>query len=82
MTYSPVDVNRPLWRFFNLSIKEQSIGVKVRAEIVEMVMMIHIIQPSCLKSTPAIPVTIVNGKNTAIMVNVEATTEIATSCVA
>ena len=54
----------------------------MRAEIVEMVMMIHIIQPNCLKSTPAIPVTIVNGKNTAIMVKVEATTEIATSCVA
>ena len=31
-------------------------------------MMAHIIQPSCLKSTPDIPLTIVNGKNTAIMV--------------
>ena len=44
-------------------------------------MMIHIIQPSCLNSTPVIPVTIVKGKNTAIMVSVDAITEIATSCV-
>ena len=28
-------------------------------------MMAHIIQPNCLKSTPDIPLTIVNGKNTA-----------------
>ena len=39
----------------------------------------HIIQPNCLNSTPDIPVTMVSGKNTAIIVSVEATTEIATS---
>ena len=44
-------------------------------------MMTHIIQPNCLKSTPVIPVTIVRGKNTAIIVSVEATTEMATSFV-
>ena len=43
--------------------------------------MIHIIQPSCLNSTPAIPVTIVNGKNTASIVSVDATTDTATSFV-
>src|SRR5574344_701361 len=47
-----------------------------------MVIMIHIIQPNCLKSTPDIPLTIVNGKNTAIMVHVEAITEMGTSFVA
>ena len=61
---------------------DRSIGVNERALVVEMVIMIHIIQPNCLKSTPDIPVTIVNGKNTAIIVNVEAITEIATSFVA
>ena len=60
---------------------EQSIGVSVRAATVETTMMTHIIQPNCLKSTPVIPVTIVRGKNTAIIVSVEATTEMATSFV-
>ena len=49
--------------------------------MVDTVIITHIIQPNCSKSTPAIPVTIVKGKNTAIMVNVEAITEIATSLV-
>ena len=56
-------------------------GVNDKAATVEINMMAHIIQPSCLKSTPDIPLTIVNGKNTAIMVKVEAITEIATSLV-
>ena len=60
---------------------EQSMGVNDKAATVEINMMAHIIQPSCLKSTPDIPLTIVNGKNTAIMVKVEAITEIATSLV-
>ena len=46
-----------------------------------MNMMAHIIQPNCLNITPDIPLTIVSGKNTAIMVSVEAITEIATSFV-
>lgn len=60
---------------------EQSIGVSVKAETVDTNIMAHIIQPNCLNSTPDIPVTIVSGKNTAIIVSVEATTEIATSFV-
>ena len=53
-----------------------------RALTVDTVMMTHIIHPSCLKSTPEISVTMVRGKNTAIMVSVEAITEMATSLVA
>ena len=45
-------------------------------------MMMLTIQPNCLKRIPAIPLTIVKGRNTANMVRVEATTEIATSLVA
>ena len=45
-------------------------------------MMILTIQPNCLNRIPAMPVTIVNGRNTANMVRVEAITEIATSFVA
>ena len=70
-----------LSRFFKRSICEHIIGVKVRAEVVETVMMIHIIQPSSLKSTPVMPDTMVNGKNTPIMVRVDAITEMATSFV-
>ena len=61
---------------------EQSIGVNVKAPTVETIMMILTIHPNCLNKIPAIPVTIVNGKNTANIVRVEAITEIATSFVA
>ena len=56
-------------------------GVSERAHTMEMTMMIVTIQPNCLKSTPVIPVTSVRGKNTAISVSVEATTERPTSLV-
>ena len=67
--------------FCSLSIFAHIIGVRVSDATSEMSMMIHIIQPSCLKSTPAIPVTIVNGKNTANIVNVDAITDTPTSLV-
>lgn len=60
---------------------QTELGVSDNAATVDTNMMAHIIQPNCLKSTPDIPLTIVNGKNTAIMVSVEAITEIATSFV-
>ena len=56
-------------------------GVSVRAHIMEMVIIIVTIQPSCANITPAIPLTIVNGRNTAIMVSVEATIDSPTSFV-
>ena len=59
----------------------QSIGVSERAHVVEIIIMIHTIQPSWRNSTPDIPLTSVSGKNTAISVSVEAITEIATSLV-
>ncbi len=68
-------------RFLRRSINEHSIGVKVRADVVDTVMMMHIIQPSSRNSTPDMPDTRVSGKNTPIMVSVDATTEIATSLV-
>ena len=58
------------------------IGVNDKAEMVETVMITHIIQPNWRNNTPDIPLTIVSGKNTAIMVSVEAITEMATSFVA
>ena len=67
--------------FCSLSICEHIIGISDKAAIVDTIMMIHIIQPNCLNNTPAIPLIIVNGKNTASIVRVEATTEIATSFV-
>ena len=50
--------------------------------MVDTIIMILTIHPNCLKRIPAIPVTMVNGRNTANMVSVEAITEIATSLVA
>ena len=67
--------------FCSLSICEHIIGINVSAAVVDTTIMIHIIQPSCLKSTPAIPLIIVRGKNTASIVSVEAITETATSFV-
>ena len=61
---------------------EQSIGTRVRAAVVETIMMIATIHPSCLKRIPAIPDIIVRGTNTQSMVRVEAMTEIPTSEVA
>ena len=63
-------------------MREQSIGVRVSDTTSEMAMMIHIIQPSCLNITPAIPDIMVSGKNTANMVIVDAITDTATSLVA
>ena len=62
-----------------LSILEQSIGTRVSAAVVEMIMMMLTIQPSCLNMIPAIPETMVRGRNTQSIVNVEAITEIPTS---
>lgn len=52
------------------------------AAMVETVSVIDTIQPSELKSTPAIPLIIVRGRNTAIVVNVDAITDTPTSLVA
>ena len=62
-----------------LSILEQSIGTRVSAAVVEMIMMMLTIQPSCLNMIPAIPETMVRGRNTQSIVRVEAITEIPTS---
>ena len=62
-------------------MREHIIGISVNAAVIDTTMITHIIQPNCLKSTPAIPVIMVSGKNTASMVRVDATTEIATSFV-
>ena len=74
------------WSFPCLGLKrrncEQSIGMRVSAPIVDTIMMILVIHPNCLNMRPAIPLIIVNGRNPASMVNVEAITEIPTSWVA
>ena len=67
--------------FSLFSIKEHIIGVSVRAEAVDTIIMIQIIQPNCLNIIPAIPPIIVNGKNTASRVRVVAITATATSFV-
>ena len=64
------------------NISEQSVGVSVIAPMVDTAKMIVTIQPSCSNMIPAMPCTIVNGKNTAIVVSVDAITEMATSLVA
>ena len=66
--------------FFNK--REQSIGVSVIAAARETAITMVTIQPSCLKSTPAIPVRKVSGRNTAIITKVEAIMERETSLVA
>ena len=58
------------------------LGISVSAPIVDTIMMILVIHPSCLNMRPAIPLIIVRGRNTASIVKVEAITEIPTSCVA
>ncbi len=57
------------------------IGVSVRDIINERDIMIVTIHPNCLNITPAKPPTMVIGKNTAIIVRVEAITESDTSSV-
>ena len=52
------------------------------APMVDTDRMIVTIHPNCLNMIPAIPLIMVNGRNTAIVVSVEAITEIATSLVA
>ncbi len=52
-----------------------------RAQIVEITIIMVTIHPNWRKSTPLMPVTKVNGKNTAISVSVDATTDMATSLV-
>ena len=56
-------------------------GVSIKAQMSDSTIMMVTIQPSCLNSTPVIPLTMVNGKNTAISVSVDAITERATSLV-
>ena len=56
-------------------------GVSDSALVVDIIIMMVTIQPSCRKSTPVMPVTRVSGKNTAIRVSVEAITDTATSLV-
>ena len=70
-----------LWTLRRRSHWLQSMGVRLRAQVVEMIIMMVTIQPSWRKSTPVMPVTRVRGKNTAISVSVEAMTETATSLV-
>ena len=67
---------------FFFSNSELSIGVRVIAAAKETAITMVTIQPNCLKSTPAIPVRKVNGKNTAIITKVEAIMERDTSLVA
>ena len=65
-----------------LSIWEHIIGTRVRAAVVDTIIMRETIHPSCLNRIPAIPLTIVMGMNTHSIVRVEAITEMATSDVA
>ena len=60
---------------------EHSIGTRVRAAVVDTIMMMDTIQPSCLNMMPAMPEIIVSGRNTHSIVRVEAMTEIPTSAV-
>ena len=62
-----------------LSQREQSIGTKVRAAVVDTIMMIETIQPSWANMMPAMPLIIVSGRNTQSIVSVEAMTEMPTS---
>ena len=68
-----------LWCGFITNILEHIIGTKVKAPVVETIMMMDTIQPNCLNITPVVPLIIVKGRNTASMVKVEAMTESCTS---
>ena len=56
-------------------------GTSVRAAVVDTIMMMETIQPSCRNMMPAMPEIMVRGRNTHSMVRVEAITEIPTSAV-
>ena len=56
-------------------------GTRVRAAVVDTIMMMDTIQPSCRNIIPAIPEIMVSGRNTHSMVRVDAITEIPTSAV-
>ena len=71
----------PSWGFFT-KILEHIIGTKVKAPQVETIMMMETIQPNWRNITPVTPLIMVNGRNTANMVKVEAITESCTSWVA
>ena len=60
---------------------EHSIGTRVRAAVVDTIMMMDTIQPSWRNMMPAMPEIIVSGRNTHSIVSVEAITEIPTSAV-
>ena len=62
-----------------LSQREQSMGTRVRAAVVDTIIMMLTIHPSCLNIIPAMPLIIVSGRNTHSMVRVDAITEIPTS---
>ena len=68
-----------LWLRFASSIRAHIIGTRVSAAVVDTVIMIETIQPSCLNIIPIIPPTIVSGRKTQSIVRVEAMTEIPTS---
>jgi hypothetical protein len=65
-----------------LSNFEESIGTKVIAAKVDVQHTIVTIHPNSLNNTPAIPVNMVKGTNTATITKVVAITEIHTSFVA
>ena len=58
---------------------EHSMGTSVRAAVVDTIMMMDTIQPSCRNIMPAMPEIIVSGRNTQSIVRVEAMTEMPTS---
>ena len=60
---------------------EQSIGTRVSAAVVDTIIMMLTIHPSWLNIIPAIPGTMVRGRNTQSIVNVDAMMEIPTSLV-
>ena len=62
-------------------MRDASMGVNVNAAAIETVMTIVTLIPNCLNIIPLKPEIIVNGRNTAIIVSVDATTESATSFV-
>ena len=61
--------------------RAHSMGTRVRAAVVETIMMMDTIQPSWRNMMPAMPEIMVRGRNTHSMVSVEAMTEIPTSAV-
>ena len=69
------------WWVVRRSSWEQSMGVSVSAQVVEIIIMMVTIQPNWRKRTPVMPVTRVSGKNTASSVSVDAMTDMATSLV-